>query len=46
MGNRATFVSVGPDGYEHRSSSFGAVGLDLDLLGGPEALLPFVRATG
>ncbi|KOV44395.1 hypothetical protein [Streptomyces sp. H021] len=42
MGNRATFVIAGPEGHERRSSSFGAVGLDLDLLGVPEAVLPFV----
>ncbi|MFE1870077.1 hypothetical protein ACFW9N_04120 [Streptomyces sp. NPDC059496] len=42
MGNRATFVIAGAEGYERRGSSFGAVGLDLDLLGGPEAVLPFV----
>ncbi|MER7825398.1 hypothetical protein ABTX85_22895 [Streptomyces sp. NPDC096097] len=41
MGNRATFVIVGAEGHERRSSSFGAVALDLDLLGGPEVVLPF-----
>ncbi|MGW6979809.1 hypothetical protein ACWGE1_10210 [Streptomyces sp. NPDC054932] len=43
MGNRATFVLVGPDGPVRHRSSYGAVGLDLDLLAGPEATLPFLR---
>ncbi|MFD5507976.1 hypothetical protein ACFWIB_09405 [Streptomyces sp. NPDC127051] len=42
MGNRATFVIVGPDGPARHRSSYGAVGLDLDLLAGPGAVLPFL----
>ncbi|MGW7332046.1 hypothetical protein ACWGIU_26335, partial [Streptomyces sp. NPDC054840] len=43
MGNRAVFVLPGPGGHTRHRSSYGAVGLDLDLLGGPEAVLPFLR---
>ncbi|MGW0393107.1 hypothetical protein ACWDYJ_19865 [Streptomyces sp. NPDC003042] len=43
MGNRATFVLVGPEGHSRHRSSYGAVGLDLDLLAGPEVFLPHLR---
>ncbi|MFD9727728.1 hypothetical protein [Streptomyces sp. NPDC059072] len=43
MGNRAVFVIAGPEGHTRHRSSFGAVDLALDLLGGPEAALPFMR---
>ncbi|MCX5303583.1 hypothetical protein OG304_09005 [Streptomyces sp. NBC_00160] len=35
--------SGGPAGHTRHRSSYGAVGLDLDLLAGPEAVLPFLR---
>ncbi|MEU9105456.1 hypothetical protein AB0D54_13955 [Streptomyces xanthophaeus] len=44
MGNRAAFVLTGPGGHTLHRSSYGAVALDLDLLGGPEAVLPFLRS--
>lgn len=44
MANRAVFVLAGPEGHTRHRSSFGAVGLDLDLLAGPETVLPFLRA--
>lgn len=43
MGNRATFVIGSAGEYELRGSSYGAVDLDLDLLAGPEVVLPFLR---
>ncbi|WP_326587883.1 hypothetical protein [Streptomyces sp. NBC_01294] len=43
MGNRAVFVLSGPGGHTRHRSSYGAVGLDLDLLAGPQAVLPFLR---
>ncbi|MFE4265046.1 hypothetical protein [Streptomyces sp. NPDC056883] len=42
MADRATFL-IGRRRYE---SSFGAVGLDLDLLAGPRAFVPFAEAHG
>ncbi|MGY4389392.1 hypothetical protein ACVWXB_002691 [Streptomyces sp. TE12347] len=54
MGNRAVFVLSGPGhaggpggpgdpvGHTRHRSSYGAVGLDLDLLAGPEVALPFL----
>ncbi|THA80896.1 hypothetical protein [Streptomyces sp. A0592] len=44
MGNRATFVIAGPEGYTRHRSSYGAVALDLDLLAGPEVAVPYLRA--
>ncbi|MFD9487469.1 hypothetical protein ACFWBX_26580 [Streptomyces sp. NPDC059991] len=48
MADWATFAVVPEDGdherYELYESRFGAVGLDLDLLAGPEVVLPFLRA--
>ncbi|GHI87253.1 hypothetical protein [Streptomyces xanthophaeus] len=44
MGNRAAFVLTGPGGHTLHRSSYGAVALDLDLLGGPQAVLPFLRS--
>ncbi|MEU5149623.1 MULTISPECIES: hypothetical protein [Streptomyces] len=44
MGNRAVFVIAGPDGHTRHRSSHGAVALDLDLLAGPEVVLPYLRA--
>ncbi|MFD6891700.1 hypothetical protein [Streptomyces sp. NPDC059957] len=43
MGNRAVFVIAGPAGPTRHYSSFGAIGLDLDLLAGPDVALPFLR---
>ncbi|MEU9301034.1 hypothetical protein [Streptomyces sp. NPDC048269] len=43
MGNRAVFVLAGPEGHTRHRSSYGAVGLDLDVLAGPEAVIPFLR---
>ncbi|MFJ7589980.1 hypothetical protein ACIQZO_21865 [Streptomyces sp. NPDC097617] len=43
MGNRAVLVLSGPRGSTRHRSSYGAVGLDLDLLAGPEAAIPFLR---
>ncbi|MFE6846186.1 hypothetical protein [Streptomyces sp. NPDC057686] len=42
MGNRAAFVLCGPGGHARHRSSCGAVGLDLDLLAGPDTALPFL----
>ncbi|MFE7184373.1 hypothetical protein [Streptomyces erythrochromogenes] len=44
MGNRATFVIAGPEGHTRHRSSYGAVALDLDLLAGPEVVIPYLRA--
>lgn len=45
MANWVTYVVVPEDGvHEMYESRFGAVGLDLDLLAGPEVVLPLVRA--
>ncbi|MFF0213580.1 hypothetical protein [Streptomyces vinaceus] len=44
MGNRAVFVLCGPGGHTRHRSSYGAVGIDLDLLAGPDAVLPFLSA--
>ncbi|MEU2453162.1 hypothetical protein ABZ605_24155 [Streptomyces sp. NPDC012765] len=44
MGNRAVFVLSGPRGHTRHRSSYGAVDLDLDLLAGPEAVLPYLRS--
>ncbi|MFJ3632169.1 hypothetical protein [Streptomyces sp. NPDC090112] len=44
MGNRATFVIAGPEGYTRHRSSHGAVDLDLDLLAGPQVVIPYLRA--
>ncbi|WP_369248542.1 hypothetical protein [Streptomyces sp. R41] len=45
MATWATFVVVSDgSGHEAFESRFGAVGLDLDLLAGPEAVVPFIRA--
>ncbi|MET9597584.1 hypothetical protein [Streptomyces sp. NPDC006459] len=44
MGNRAVFVLSGPRGHTRHRSSHGAVDLDLDLLAGPEAALPYLRS--
>ncbi|MFE7099241.1 hypothetical protein [Streptomyces erythrochromogenes] len=44
MGNRATFVIAGPEGHTRHHSSYGAVALDLDLLAGPEVVIPYLRA--
>lgn len=43
MGDRAVFVIAGPGGPTRHHSSFGAIGLDLDLPAGPDAALPFLR---
>ncbi|MFJ3907947.1 hypothetical protein [Streptomyces vinaceus] len=42
MANRAVFVLCGPGGHTRHRSSYGAVGLDLDLLAGPDTVLPFL----
>ncbi|MFF3647214.1 hypothetical protein ACFYXV_01045 [Streptomyces sp. NPDC002181] len=42
MGNRAVFVLCGPGGPVRHRSSYGAVGLDLDLLAGPDTVFPFL----
>ncbi|MFD7444477.1 hypothetical protein [Streptomyces sp. NPDC059909] len=45
MADWATFVVVSEDGdHEMYESRFGAVGIDLDLLAGPDVVLPFIRA--
>lgn len=45
MANWATFVVVPEDGdHEVYEARFGAVGLDLDLLAGPDVVLPLIRS--
>ncbi|MDI2131846.1 hypothetical protein [Yinghuangia seranimata] len=45
MADWAMYVIVGDDGtVAMHESRFGAVGIDLDLMAGPDVVLPFVRA--
>ncbi|MEW2416852.1 hypothetical protein AB0953_24410 [Streptomyces sp. NPDC046866] len=43
MSHRATYVLGGPHAYRSTTESWGAIGLDLDLLAGPEVLVPLLE---
>ncbi|WP_030708338.1 hypothetical protein [Streptomyces sp. NRRL F-2580] len=44
MSDYATYLLGGPDGYTGHADEWGAICLDLDLLAGPDVLLPLLEA--